>query len=102
MLGARNAQPLLFPYIKGETAPVERTGALGSTGKLETWQTMANGQRPKLMVQMNAVGELGSTLSTTPQRTQLRTHGIITRAIPGLHDPPPRRLGGPHSRFLCV
>lgn len=74
MLGARNAQPLLFPYIKGETAPVERTGALGSTGKLETWQTMANGQRPKLMVQMNAVDieglvDTGADVSTRSQKS---------------------------------
>ena len=35
--GDRIAQLLLFPYIKGKAAPVERTGGFGSTGK---WQQL--------------------------------------------------------------
>lgn len=46
---------MLFPYIKGKAAPVEGTGAYGSTGKMYVWQAVANDQRPKLMIQMNDV-----------------------------------------------
>jgi len=52
--GDRIAQ-LLFPDIKGKAAPVGRTGALRSTGKHVFWQTMVNGQRPRLMVQLMSV-----------------------------------------------
>ena len=37
------AQLLLIPYITGKAAPVERTGAFGSTGKCVFWQTVVNG-----------------------------------------------------------
>jgi hypothetical protein len=47
--GGRIAQ-LLIPCITGKTAPMERTGAFGSTGKLVFLQIVVNDQRPKLMV----------------------------------------------------
>ena len=47
--GDRMAKLLLFPYIKGKAALVERTRAFGSPGKLVIWQ------RLKLMVQMNGI-----------------------------------------------
>lgn len=40
--GDRIAQLLLFPYIKGKAAPVERTGGVGNTGKCVCWQTVVN------------------------------------------------------------
>jgi dUTPase len=52
--GDRIAQ-LLFLYIKGKAAPVERTGAFGSTGKCVFWKSLVNDQRPKLIIQMNGV-----------------------------------------------
>lgn len=42
--GGRIAQ-LLFPYIQSKAAPVERTRALGSTGKHGFGQTVVTDQR---------------------------------------------------------
>ena len=53
--GDRIAQLLLFPYIKGKAAPIERTRTLVSTGKYTFWQITVNDQKPKLTVQMNGV-----------------------------------------------
>lgn len=53
--GDRIVQLLPFPYIKGKTAPIERTGALVSARKYMFWQIIVNDQRPKLMAQMNGV-----------------------------------------------
>lgn len=54
-LGNKIAQLLSFPYIKGKATPVERTAALGRTGKCVFWQIEVNDQRLKLMVQMDGV-----------------------------------------------
>ena len=53
--GDRIAQLLLFPYIKGKAAPVERTGGFGSAGKPVFWQTIVNDQRTKLKFQVNSI-----------------------------------------------
>ena len=53
--GDRIAQLLLFPYIKGKAAPVERTGGFGYIGKCVFWQTAINDQRPNLKLQVNGI-----------------------------------------------
>ena len=45
--GDKIVQLSLFPYIKGNAAPIERTGAFGSTGRHVFWKTTGNDQRPK-------------------------------------------------------
>jgi len=49
------AQLMLFSYIKGKGTPKERSGAFQRTRKSEIWKTVVNGQRPKVMLQLNGV-----------------------------------------------
>lgn len=73
--GDRIAQLLLFPYIKGKAAPVERTGGVGNTGKCVCWQTVVNDQRPKLKLQVNGIEiedlvDTGADVTIISQKSQ--------------------------------
>ena len=46
--GEKTAQLLLLPYLKGKTAPVNRTGGFGNTGIKGFWQMVISDERPQI------------------------------------------------------
>jgi hypothetical protein len=54
---------LNYCFLKGKSAPVEKTEGFGSTGKCVLWQMKVNDQRPKLKLQVNG-GEIEGLVDT--------------------------------------
>lgn len=59
---------LNYCFLKGKSAPVEKTEGFGSTGKCVLWQMKVNDQRPKLKLQVNG-GEIEGLVDTRADLT---------------------------------
>lgn len=63
---------MLFSYMKSKDSPVEKTGAIGSSGKHVSWHITVNDKRPKGMIQMNDIYiecliDRGTNINILPQ-----------------------------------